>query len=81
MKKEMLYVQNLSASDDCFLQGVSFLVFQGELLGIVGAHASGTTSLSNILQGQRRFDHGKIFVEGKRVDISTTCLLYTSRCV
>lgn len=72
MKKEMLYVQNLSASDDCFLQGVSFLVFQGELLGIVGAHASGTTSLSNILQGQRRFDHGKIFVEGKRMDISTT---------
>lgn len=71
MKKEMLYVQNLSASDGCFLQDVSFFVFQGELLGIVGAHASGTTSLSYILQGQRRFDHGRIFVEGKKTDIST----------
>jgi branched-chain amino acid transport system ATP-binding protein len=50
------------------LDGVSFAVAKGQLVGLIGPNGSGKTTLVNILSGHLRPDSGQVLVEGKRVD-------------
>jgi branched-chain amino acid transport system ATP-binding protein len=50
------------------LDGVSFAVEQGELIGLIGPNGSGKTTLVNIASGHLRPDDGEVVLEGKRID-------------
>jgi branched-chain amino acid transport system ATP-binding protein len=50
------------------LDGVSFTVDQGELIGLIGPNGSGKTTLVNIMSGHLRPDDGGVSLEGKRID-------------
>lgn len=72
MQKETLYVRNLVAyKNKCVLSNVSFMTFEGEVLGLVGPHGSGISNLLAILQGQDKSDSGTIFMEGKRIKLAS----------
>jgi branched-chain amino acid transport system ATP-binding protein len=65
-----LVVQRLSVSFGGLraLDGVSFAVEQGELIGLIGPNGSGKTTLVNIASGHLRPDDGEVVLEGKRID-------------
>lgn len=48
------------------LQGISFTVNDGEILGITGKSGSGKSTLLRILRGVENFDEGTIELEGKQ---------------
>ena len=49
------------------VQGVSFNVEQGEILGIIGPNGSGKTTLFNMILGQLKPDAGKVRFEGRDI--------------
>ncbi|MGH2383266.1 MAG: ABC transporter ATP-binding protein, partial [Candidatus Limnocylindria bacterium] len=49
------------------LDGVSFTVAEGELVGLVGPNGSGKTTLVNLLSGALRQTSGEIIVDGRGV--------------
>jgi ABC-type sugar transport system ATPase subunit len=51
------------------LNGVSFSVQQGEVLGIVGDNGAGKSTLIKIISGVHTMDEGEIWVRGTRADI------------
>lgn len=53
------------------LEGVTVSVHRGEVLGLVGDNGAGKSTLVNILSGTVRPDRGEVYVQGKRVDISS----------
>ena len=52
------------------LQDVNFEVYSGEVVGLVGDNGAGKSTLIKIMAGVYTPDHGQIFVEGQRVNIS-----------
>src|SRR5262252_11224127 len=48
------------------VNGVSFDVHEGEILGIIGPNGSGKSTLFNCVLGQLLPDTGEILIEGKR---------------
>jgi branched-chain amino acid transport system ATP-binding protein len=50
------------------LDGVTFAVEKGELVGLVGPNGSGKTTLVNILSGHLRPDSGQVRLDGGRID-------------
>jgi ABC-type branched-subunit amino acid transport system ATPase component len=50
------------------LDGVSFQVAKGELLGLIGPNGSGKTTLLNAVGAIYPLTGGRIFFEGKRID-------------
>ncbi len=50
------------------LNGVSFSVLPGEILGLVGPNGSGKTTAINVISGVNRADSGTILFEGKPVE-------------
>ena len=46
------------------VDGVSLSVEEGETFGLLGPNGAGKTTLMEILCGLRRFDHGKVMVNG-----------------
>jgi branched-chain amino acid transport system ATP-binding protein len=50
------------------LDGVSFSIARGELVGLIGPNGSGKTTLVNILSGHLNPDGGKVLLEDKRID-------------
>jgi ABC-type branched-subunit amino acid transport system ATPase component len=50
------------------LDGVSFAVGRGELVGLIGPNGSGKTTLINILSGYLRPDAGEVLLDGDRID-------------
>lgn len=50
---------------------VSFDIYRGEILAILGENGSGKTTLMNMLSGIYYPDEGKIFVDGNEVSISS----------
>ncbi len=48
----------------CILNGISFDVADGEILGITGKSGSGKTTLLKILRGAEPFDSGSIEIDG-----------------
>lgn len=53
----------------CALRGVSFEVGGNEIVGLVGDNGAGKSTLIKILSGFHLADKGKIFFEGKQVNI------------
>jgi ABC-type branched-subunit amino acid transport system ATPase component len=49
------------------LNGASFHVNKGEILGLVGPNGSGKTTMINVISGQYNANYGKIFFNGKDV--------------
>ena len=50
------------------LRGISFQVYQGEFLGIMGSSGSGKSTFIKTLLGEVKATHGKIFVAKKQLD-------------
>jgi branched-chain amino acid transport system ATP-binding protein len=50
------------------LDGVTFAIERGELVGLIGPNGSGKTTLVNILSGHLRLDDGHVELEGRRID-------------
>lgn len=49
------------------LDGVSFELCEGEILGLIGPNGSGKTTLFNVLSGSFTSDSGKVFFRGKDI--------------
>jgi len=71
MRTEILRVEflNKTFSQEKVLNNVSFNVFEGETLALLGANGAGKTSLINIISGITPMDSGKLFFRGKPVEI------------
>ena len=50
------------------LQGVSFTLERGEVVGLIGANGSGKTTLLNVIGGLERADGGTIKLDERRID-------------
>jgi branched-chain amino acid transport system ATP-binding protein len=50
------------------LDGATFAIERGELVGLIGPNGSGKTTLVNILSGHLRPDDGRVELEGGRID-------------
>lgn len=68
-EKVILEVENLSAGPK--LQGVSFQLREGEILGLAGLMGSGRTELVNTLFGNLKRTSGRIKVKGKELMINS----------
>ena len=69
-KEEVLRVEDLRVHDDRDLEvvnGVSFEVHAGEILGIAGVQGNGQTQLAEALTGLRPSKSGRIIMAGKDV--------------
>jgi ABC-type branched-subunit amino acid transport system ATPase component len=66
---EVLRVEGLEKSfgKNRVLQGVSFSLKAGDLLGIIGPNGSGKTTLIDLISGYAKPDGGRIFLEGKDI--------------
>ena len=76
---ELLEVRNISKSYGAIraVDGVSFGVAAGEILGVIGPNGSGKTTLFNAILGQVAPDTGQVRFEGK--DVSGIGALALSR--
>ena len=50
-------------------EDISFLVREGEILGIAGLIGAGRTELMNVIFGLEKPDSGEVFFEGRKVEI------------
>jgi ribose transport system ATP-binding protein len=55
----------------CALDGVDFEVILGEVHALVGVNGAGKSTLMNILSGATRMEAGAIFMDDKRLEISS----------
>jgi ABC-type uncharacterized transport system ATPase subunit len=53
------------------LDNVDFSVYKGEIHGLLGENGAGKSTLMNILYGLYTPDQGDIYIEGKKVKISS----------
>ncbi|MCD6123384.1 MAG: ABC transporter ATP-binding protein [Spirochaetales bacterium] len=66
--KKILKIENLYAKNNRglpALQGISFELREGEVLGIAGIDGNGQTELVEVLTGLRKADRGRIILDGK----------------
>jgi ABC-type uncharacterized transport system ATPase subunit len=72
----ILRVENLSVRSDkgyMALNGVSFSICEGEILGIAGISGNGQHELAEVLAGLRKVEGGQVVFEGKDITHSS-CL-------
>ncbi|MCL4425533.1 MAG: sugar ABC transporter ATP-binding protein [Actinobacteria bacterium] len=74
-EKEVLRVQDLTVphmqvAGKNMVEGISFSVYRGEILGIAGLVGSGRSEVVNAIYG-RTINSGRIFVEGREVRIAS----------
>jgi ribose transport system ATP-binding protein len=67
--KEILRVENISRKG--VVDNVSFSLYQGELLGFSGLVGAGRTELARLIFGADKKSSGKIYLEGKEVEINS----------
>jgi ABC-type uncharacterized transport system ATPase subunit len=68
--KPILQVDGLSALSDrgsVALNGVSFSIHEGEILGIAGVSGNGQQELAEVLAGLRRAEAGKLILDGQEI--------------
>ena len=53
------------------VNGVSFTINRGEILGLIGDNGAGKSSLLKVLSGYHHQDKGEIFIEGEKVKITS----------
>ena len=66
----VLDVKNLHARGEKgqeVLQGVSFTLHRGEILGLAGISGNGQKELFEVLSGVRRAESGQVFLEGEEI--------------
>lgn len=68
-EKPMLSISDvhLRIGDSSILNGVTFDVAKGEVLGIIGPNGSGKTTLFNCISGFQSLSKGEIYFEGERI--------------
>jgi branched-chain amino acid transport system ATP-binding protein len=68
-KNPVLNVRNISKSFGVIeaVRDVSFDVYPGEILGVIGPNGCGKTTLFNCILGQLKADTGKVMLQGKDV--------------
>ena len=66
--KEILKVENLK---NRYLQGVSFSLHEGEILGVSGLMGAGRSELAKTIYGHFKKNSGKIVVGGKEVELKS----------
>ncbi len=68
-KKPVLEVRNISKSFGAIeaVRGVSFDVYPGEILGVIGPNGCGKTTLFNCILGQLKPDTGTVTLNGRDV--------------
>ena len=49
---------------------VSFEIFEGEILGLIGLHSSGMETLVDVITGFQRADTGRIYSDSRPIDIT-----------
>ena len=67
--REILRVENLSRKG--VIDNISFSLYQGELLGFSGLVGAGRTELARLIFGADKKSSGKIYLEGKEVEINS----------
>ncbi len=67
---EVLKVENLSLEG--MYEDISFSVRSGEVVGLYGLVGAGRSEVAESIFGARKFDSGKVYVDGKEVKIHTT---------
>lgn len=65
----VLEVKNLTKQGVFY--DVNFKVRRGEILGIAGLMGAGRTEVVESIFGIRHYDHGEIYINGKKVDIKS----------
>jgi ribose transport system ATP-binding protein len=68
--EEVLRVEGLSKRGIC--SDVSFTLHRGEILGFAGLVGAGRTEIMQLIYGYRKKDAGKIFVNGKELQVRRT---------
>lgn len=66
---ELLRVENLNYKK--YLKNISLVLHQGEVLGLAGLEGAGRTELLECLFGVQKPDNGMIYLNGKKVTISS----------
>jgi len=68
--KEVIKVVNLKKyyGDIRAVDGISFEVFDGQILAVLGPNGAGKTTTIEILEGLRKADSGEIYYFGKKVE-------------
>lgn len=71
--KTMIRMENVTKrfGGVCAVDNVSFDLYEGEVMALVGDNGAGKSSLVKILSGAHAPDEGAIYVRGKRVKIET----------
>ena len=59
---------NFSFKDGFRLENLSFSIFKGEIVGIIGDNGSGKTTLAKLLCGLLKPNSGKILIKDKELD-------------
>jgi simple sugar transport system ATP-binding protein len=71
----ILMVENLSALSDkghMALDGVSFTIREGEILGIAGISGNGQQELVEVLAGLREAQGGRVFLDGQEITAASS---------
>lgn len=72
MPKEIIRIENLNKdfSGVPVLKGINAAIMEGEILGLIGENGAGKSTLMKILSGIYTPSSGKLFVNGKEVQIN-----------
>ena len=58
-------LEALAADEEPALQGVSFFIREGEILGFAGISGNGQSELAEVVTGMRRATNGRVIIRGK----------------
>jgi simple sugar transport system ATP-binding protein len=67
-KRIILAIKNLealAANDEPALQGISFAIREGEILGFAGISGNGQSELAEVITGLRRATKGQVIIHGR----------------
>jgi len=67
--KTVLKVKNLTKADS--FKDISFVVREGEVVGLYGVRGAGRTEIARCIFGLDRYDNGEIFLDGEKIDIKS----------
>ena len=63
-----------SFGENKVLKGIDLEIYEGDVISIIGGNGAGKSTLMKILMGIYDADCGKIFINGKLINLSTPSL-------